>query len=64
MPLMNMHTVLNPMLFSTSRVKSLLQDFKTLKVWEEETILNEGPFQQGTANVIGRVWLNNFYRIN
>jgi hypothetical protein len=44
MPLMNMHTVLNPMLFSTSRVKSLLQDFKTRKVWEEETILNEGPF--------------------
>lgn len=61
MPLMNMHTVVNPMLFSTSRVKSLLQDFKTLKVWEEETILNEGPFQQGTANVIGRLGLNNFY---
>ena len=61
MPLMNMHTVLNPMLFSTSRVKSLLQDFKTLKVWEEETILNEGPFQQGVANVIGRLGLNNFY---
>jgi len=61
MPLMNMHTVLNPMLFSTSRVKSLLQDFKTLKVWEEETILNEGPFQEGAANVIGRLGLNNFY---
>ena len=61
MPLINMHTVLNPMLFSTSRVKSLLQDFKTLKVWEEETILNEGPFQQGDANVIGRLGLNNFY---
>ena len=40
------------MLFSTSRVKSLLQDFPTLQVWEEETILNEGPFHQGAASVI------------
>jgi hypothetical protein len=49
---MNMHTVLNPMLFSTSRVKSLLQDFKTLEVWEEEVMLNEGRFHQGSASVI------------
>jgi 2-polyprenyl-3-methyl-5-hydroxy-6-metoxy-1,4-benzoquinol methylase len=40
------------MLFTTSRVKSLLHDFKTLKVWEEEIILNEGPFHQGNACVI------------
>ena len=52
MPLMNMHTVMNPMLFSTSRVKSLLQDFKPLEVWEEEVMLNEGRFHQGSASVI------------
>ena len=40
------------MLFTTSRVKSLLHDFKTLEVWEEEIILNEGPFHQGNACVI------------
>ena len=40
------------MLFTTNRVKSLLHDFKTLKVWEEEIILNEGPFHQGNACVI------------
>jgi SAM-dependent methyltransferase len=40
------------MLFSTSRVTSLLHDLKTLEVWEEEIILNEGPFHQGNARVI------------
>ena len=40
------------MLFSTSRVKSLLHDFKTLEVWEEEVMLNEGRFHQGSASVI------------
>lgn len=40
------------MLFSTSRIKSLLQDFQTLEVWEEEITLNEGPFHQGAASVI------------
>ena len=45
------------MLFTTSRVKSLLHDFKTLKVWEEEIILNEGPFHQGNACVIRAIWV-------
>lgn len=40
------------MLFSTSRVKSLLHDFKALEVWEEEVILDEGRFHQGSASVI------------
>ena len=44
--------VQNLMLFTTSRVKSLLHDFKTLEVWEEEIILNEGPFHQGNACAI------------
>ena len=51
-PTERMHMVQNLMLFTTSRVKSLLHDFKTLEVWEEEIILNEGPFHQGNACVI------------
>ena len=40
------------MLFSISRIESLLHNLKSLEVWEEEIILNEGPFHQGNARVI------------
>jgi hypothetical protein len=40
------------MLFTTESIFYLFDDFTTLKVWEQETVLNEGPFHQGSASVI------------
>lgn len=40
------------MLFSAESILDLLDDCSKLEVWEEETILNEGPYHQGSAYVI------------
>jgi SAM-dependent methyltransferase len=40
------------MLFTPESIFHLFDDFTTLEVWEEETVLNEGPFHQGSASVI------------
>ncbi len=40
------------MLFSTESISSLFDDCTALEVWEEETMLNEGPYHQGSACLI------------
>ncbi len=40
------------MLYSVEELRSLLDFFKNLRVWEEEVILTEGKYHVGTAMVI------------
>lgn len=40
------------MCFTTSQIRTLFSSFTSLRVWEEEVVLDEGPFHQGQAIVI------------